>query len=313
MDVGLVCDECSTLAPMGTERCARCGYSLSLDEETQVGGLEFRGPAQPKLAAAQRCAECGALIIPGHRFCGACGVRVEIAKPAPQRDPDKSQRQTRFFSAMQGSHARLTLIRGDGHDGVSFTLAGEDHLVGRVDCPILFAEDPFLSPVHANFFYREGHLFVRDEASRNGVFVRIHGTTRIHPGTRFLTGEQVLELQEIPEVNDDATEDGTYFFASPRRGVILRVVQILPGGISGQIACSTGAPLRIGRNGNDLNFPDDHFLSGHHAQIESNGVGLALTDLASKNGTFLQISGEQRLAHGDFVFLGQQLLRVEIV
>jgi pSer/pThr/pTyr-binding forkhead associated (FHA) protein len=213
---------------------------------------------------------------------------------------------------MQGAHARLTLIRGDGLDGVSFTLAGQDHHVGRVECPILFTEDPFLSPVHANFFYRDGHLLVRDEGSQNGVFMRIHGTTRIEPGTRFLTGEQVLELQTIPTAIDEATEDGTYFFASPRRNVMLRVVQLLPGGATGRV-CTTVSTLRIGRDGNDLNFPDDHFLSGHHAQIESNGIGLVLTDLASKNGTFLQISGEQRLAHGDYVFMGQQLLRVEIV
>ena len=40
---------------------------------------------------------------------------------------------------------------------------------------------------------------------------------------------------------------------------------------------------------------------------------LTVSDLSSKNGTFLRIRGEQPLAHGDYVFMGQQLLRVEIV
>ena len=34
---------------------------------------------------------------------------------------------------------------GEGQDGVSFTLAGTEHLAGRVDCPILFPDDPLLS------------------------------------------------------------------------------------------------------------------------------------------------------------------------
>jgi len=38
-----------------------------------------------------------------------------------------------------------------------------------------------------------------------------------------------------------------------------------------------------------------------------------LTDLGSKNGTFLRVVGEQALGHGDYVFMGQQLLRVEVV
>jgi pSer/pThr/pTyr-binding forkhead associated (FHA) protein len=37
-----------------------------------------------------------------------------------------------------------------------------------------------------------------------------------------------------------------------------------------------------------------------------------LTDLGSKNGTFVRINDEAPLAHGEYVFLGQQLLRVEV-
>jgi pSer/pThr/pTyr-binding forkhead associated (FHA) protein len=39
---------------------------------------------------------------------------------------------------------------------------------------------------------------------------------------------------------------------------------------------------------------------------------VTLTDLGSKNGTFVRINDELTLEHGDHVFLGQQLLRVEI-
>ena len=54
-------------------------------------------------------------------------------------------------------------------------------------------------------------------------------------------------------------------------------------------------------------------LSGKHAQVSFSDAGLMLTDLGSKNGTFLRINKEAALNHGDYIFMGQQLLRVEIV
>ena len=58
---------------------------------------------------------------------------------------------------------------------------------------------------------------------------------------------------------------------------------------------------------------EDEFISGQHAQVTYERGQLVLTDLASKNGTFVRVDGERTLAHGDYVFMGQQLLRVEIV
>jgi pSer/pThr/pTyr-binding forkhead associated (FHA) protein len=314
MDVGLVCDQCSTLAAMGTARCGRCGTALSLDDETRVGSpTTSKKPAQPDPKASVPCPECGAGVLPGNRFCGNCGARMDVPRPRPVAPAEKSGRRTQFFGAIQAARAKLTLIRGDGLDGVSFTLAGEDHLAGRIDCPILFAEDPFLSPTHANFFYRDGRLVVRDEQSTNGVYVRVNGSVEIALGSKFLVGEQMLDATLVPDVADEAIEDGTYFFASPRRGANLRVAQTLRGGESGVAFCSSTGSVRMGREGNDIDFPDDPFISGHHAQVAWEGGRLVLTDLGSKNGTFVRIAGERPLDHGDYVFMGQQLLRVEIV
>src|SRR6185295_7336250 len=143
------------------------------------------------------------------RFCPNCGNRMVIPMnfeietrvgprpagtqpPAPTRDDSrdtrnrkdgkdrkdtKTGRSTLFFGgAVQSARAKLTLIRGDGDDGVSFTLAGQEHLAGRGDCPISFPDDPFLSPIHANFLYANNHLVVRDQRSLNGVYVQISGT-----------------------------------------------------------------------------------------------------------------------------------------
>ena len=240
-----------------------------------------------------------------------------VAEPAPATAPTPAgagSKRTLFFGAMQAARAKLVLIKGDGLDGISFTLAGEEHVAGRIDCPLVFPDDPFLSPTHANFFYRANQLVVRDEGSVNGVFIRIRGTSEVGFDARVLVGEQVLQIQEsLGNEGDQPADDGTYFFASPRRPSRLRIVQALRGGDTGLAFRAPSDVVSIGREGNDINFPDDPFISGHHAQISYQGGRVVLTDLNSKNGTFLRAVSEQPLKHGDYVFMGQQLLRVEIV
>ena len=72
--------------------------------------------------------------------------------------------------------------------------------------------------------------------------------------------------------------------------------------------------LTVGRsNAAELCFPEDAGLSRQHFAFESDGDGgWTIQDLGSKNGTFVRVSGESPLFHGDYVFVGQQLLRVEI-
>ncbi|HET6611831.1 MAG TPA: FHA domain-containing protein [Kofleriaceae bacterium] len=341
MDVGLVCDACHTFNPMGAPTCERCAAPLVLEGPGSPPG--DGGPPQngvrngenKKAAIKDRlCPQCGATLPQNHKFCGECGHR--IAPAAVPGDPRRSNESTKvapagaaaqvsskpmakktlFFGAMQQARAKLVLIKGDGLDGVSFTLAGEEHLAGRIDVPLLFEEDPFLSPVHANFFYRDTKLLVRDEASVNGVYIRIRGTRPIQRGDRVLVGEQVLEIQATDHEGQALlpTADGTYFYGSPHGAeATMRIVQILRGGDTG-IAYRTDVDVvSIGREGNDINFPDDPFISGNHAQVSIAKDQLSLTDLGSKNGTFLRVNHETALEHGDYVFMGQQLLRVEIV
>jgi pSer/pThr/pTyr-binding forkhead associated (FHA) protein len=286
---------------------------------------------------ARTCPMCGEPVEPGFKFCGSCGavmqeetrpaVRVPPPSPAADADHDDGEpvalvdpsahhKRTLFFGAMQAARAKLVLIKGDGLDGVSYTLAGEEHLAGREDdSPLLFAEDPFMSPVHANFFYRANQLVVRDEDSVNGVYIRIRGAVPIEIGDRFLVGEQVIEVQSSLPPGDPlrAYPDGTYFYASPRPPSHFRLIQVLRGGDTGLAFQAQSDVVSLGREGNDVNFPDDPFISGHHAQVSYADGGLSLTDLGSKNGTFLRVSSESVLQHGDYVFMGQQLLRIEIV
>jgi pSer/pThr/pTyr-binding forkhead associated (FHA) protein len=332
MDVGLVCDACSALTPIGVPQCARCGQPVALDPRpkrtskpsSQTGGNG--ASADAKKVGGTKCTKCGTNVPPNFKFCQICGTRVVVSQdfnvetrvrqqtPSPTGGGEKPGRSTLFMGgAAQQARARLTLIRGDGEDGVSFQLAGTDHLAGRGDCPISFPDDPFLSPVHCNFRFGGGQLAVRDEGSLNGVYVRITGTVRIEPGTTILVGEQVLSVTTARQFEDLPDAEGTYYSASMLRPATVEIVQQMRGGSSGWVYRPDTETVSLGREGNDINFPDDPFISGRHAQLQLTSGVLSVTDLGSRNGTFVRVTGEHVLKHGDYVFLGQQLLRVEIV
>jgi pSer/pThr/pTyr-binding forkhead associated (FHA) protein len=335
MDVGLVCDACSAFSPMGAADCVRCGEPVSLDPRTRsksrIDPASSVRDAEVASVGGNQCPTCDVMVTLGHRFCFNCGGKMptmpgtassgvhaiqefgDVDTKVNRNLPKPGQRPTLFFGAMQAARAKLTLIRGDGLDGVSFTLAGDEHLAGRTDVPLLFPDDPFLSPVHANFFYKNQRLLVRDEGSVNGVYVRIIGGIEVSFETRFLVGEQVLEVQAPGLPTDDAEPDGTYFFASPKRKALFRVVQTLRGGDIGRAVQAESEVITVGREGNDIDFPEDPFISGQHAQLSWKAGKIMLTDLSSRNGTFVRVAGERELKHGDYVFMGQQLLRVEIV
>jgi pSer/pThr/pTyr-binding forkhead associated (FHA) protein len=64
----------------------------------------------------------------------------------------------------------------------------------------------------------------------------------------------------------------------------------------------------VGRGDADIHF-DDVYLSPFHARFEVRDGGLWIRDLGSRNGTWSFIEGPNRLADGDVMLIGSQLLR----
>jgi ribosomal protein L40E len=326
---GIVCGKCDRLNPIEAKECGDCGSSLALAsappvaEAAPAGGTDIPKPlgdsvdVPPPKAAQQGtgeepmeqarhyiCKSCYSQVPGGHKFCGKCGTATEA---------DTATAEPSYFGDMQApGKAKLILIKGEGMDGISYHLNSTEHVAGRVDGPILFTEDKWLSPKHANFVYTDGQLKVRDEHSINGVFVALRAPTEIWPGATFMAGEQVFRVESVAPFTDEPEPDETYFFASPRTEGAFRVVQVLEGGGDGMVVYARENIAVIGREACDMNFPNDPFISGSHVKVELIAGRMMLVDLGSKNGTYIKINGESVLAHGDYVFLGRQLLRVEI-
>ena len=269
----------------------------------------------------KKCPQCGADVPDGFNFCGRCGNKIDenAASPAPQDAGQAPVAKTLFFGAMQTpGRAKLILIKSQGQDGMTYYLSDTEHIAGRAEgSHIPFPEpDPLLSPSHANFYYDENKdLHVRDEESTNGVFIRITDSVPLDSGDTFLVGEELMRIEKTRDDEAPAVDgEGTYFYSSPSYPSSFQAVQILHGGSVGKIFRARGDKLTIGRESNDLDFPDDPFISTHHVQVSvSEGDSdFVLTDMGSKNGTFLRLNEPRKLSHGDYVFIGQQLLRVEI-
>ncbi|MBL8603778.1 MAG: FHA domain-containing protein [Myxococcales bacterium] len=262
-------------------------------------------------ARSYSCKKCYSPVPAGHKFCGRCG------EPVPR---EVLAAQTLLLSKMlEPGKAKLVLIKGEGFqtdpsDETVFLLGGPRHPCGRTQGDLVFDKDDWVSPLHATFYYRDdGRLVVRDEASLNGVFVRVKGPGPLQAGDCFLAGEQVFRLEAAPRVSDGPADDGTMFYSSPKRPSPFRVVQVLRGGIAATQVCARENAVTIGREGCDMNFPNDPYMSTRHCKVELTPDGTyRLVDTGSKNGTYLTIRQERELLHGDYIFVGRELLRVDI-
>jgi pSer/pThr/pTyr-binding forkhead associated (FHA) protein len=65
----------------------------------------------------------------------------------------------------------------------------------------------------------------------------------------------------------------------------------------------------IGRIDGDIRFPDDPFLSPLHAKISWEEDRLVVRDLGSRNGTWVFLEEPHRLADGDQLLIGSQVVR----
>ncbi len=71
--------------------------------------------------------------------------------------------------------------------------------------------------------------------------------------------------------------------------------------------------IYLGRERGDILFPDDGYVSGLHCQLTVTGNRVNLTDVGSSNGTYVRLRAPRGLRNGDFLLLGQQLFRLQML
>lgn len=99
-----------------------------------------------------------------------------------------------FGSGRERVGGHLVRILQDGSDGPVFPLTPSRTIFGRKTGHFLFPEDQLLSRQHAQFYERDGRMWVEDLGSSNGTMVRIREAMALEDGTIFRMGDVTLEV-----------------------------------------------------------------------------------------------------------------------
>jgi pSer/pThr/pTyr-binding forkhead associated (FHA) protein len=249
------------------------------------------------------CPQCAHPNPPNNKFCASCGFKLSrpASMPAPAPAPAPGTQ----------SGVLLTALRADGTEAGQYTLPAGIVTVGR-DLGAIFAGDSYLSPRHATFTPRNGKLYVKDEASLNGVYKKLRRDEPVllNPGDIFRIGQEIIRFEALTPA--PPTPDGVERLGSPAKGYIGRLALIIGRDVVGNAFPMPETGIHLGRERGDVLFPEDGYVSGLHCRIAPVSGQVFLTDLGSSNGSFVRLMAETDVINGDVLLMGQQLFRVNM-
>lgn len=202
----------------------------------------------------------------------------------------------------------LRVVRADG-GAESVVKMTRDVLTCGQQGDLALADDPFVMPVQARFFFSGGRLALEDVGGGNGVFIRLRQERELPVGGELRLGRQRLVLEPIPTAGTGV--GGAQVWGSPDPGYRLRLVQMLEGSLRGAAFPLKEGDNLLGREQGDITFPTDGFVSGRHAVLQVRQDRLTVKDVGSSNGTFIRLAAPISVENGDHFLIGRQLVRVE--
>jgi pSer/pThr/pTyr-binding forkhead associated (FHA) protein len=266
--------------------------------------------AAPAAAAAVGCPQCGHVNAPSNKFCASCGYNMSLVAGAPAAAGSASAMPVAAPVAAPGpGQVTLTALRADGTEAGTFALPGPVMTVGR-DVGGIFAGDSYLSPRHATFSVRGSKLFIKDELSLNGVYLKVAPDSPLEllSGDVFRIGQEIIRFELLAPQPPGA--DGVERLGSPSKGYIGRISLLTGRDTTGNAYPVPEHGIHIGRERGDILFPEDGYVSGLHCRLSWENGRAFLTDLGSSNGTFSRLYKERELVNNDVLLMGQQLFRI---
>ena len=192
-------------------------------------------------------------------------------------------------------------VMPDGHEiaiGSSFT-------IGRSVTNNIKLEGEAVSRRHAAVEEIRGKVLLSDLGSSNGTYInekRITAPTELHDRDKVRIGGNVLLYR-----SGAPPASATVAWQTSEPLTLVR-------GDGAEFGLSR--TLRLGRSDdNDLPLVNDTSASNHHAKIDLVAGQAFVTDLSSRNGTWVngkRIPGPTRLNHGDKILLGDTVFRLRV-
>lgn len=290
--------------------CRYCGTPVdpTLPFCPKCGGRVAAPPPPAPDASTAVCGSCGNRVMPGlDIFCARCGARVTMESTPPPTPATG----TAVFSARSGQAGpKIAVLDSAGQVARTVTLEGVEATVGE----LRFADDVYMSPVHAQLAWRDGQLFLRDLGSRNGTWLYATEPYKLQDGDTILIGSQILRFRRLGYPGPNPPEaDATRRLGSAVPSADVAVLQQLRADGSARDSChlSPARSVVVGRAEGDWLFPYDQTMSGRHAEIRSEDLDFIVLDLGSRNGVAVAVRGERPVKAGQRILIGDQTLRVE--
>lgn len=269
------------------------------------------------------CGVCGGGVQKHHAFCTHCGNRIAISDSAtaqPTQNPEAPQPNqptppgtmimpSAATKQPQRPQVLVSITLPDGRPGSNVLLKEGASMAGSAGA-ILLDSDPHISPEHASFTLNQGELEVTNLPGTSGVWLSLAPgrSTRLAPGAKVRIGDQVLQIQRLPEPEESIPS----VWGSRDKGAPVRLLQRLAGGGEGAAWLLHEGEWDIGREGCPISLADDGFLSARHGRFIVLADGsVDYEDLGSSNGSFVRLEETTRLTKGDSLLLGHHLIRVE--
>jgi len=267
-----------------------------------------------------KCVVCGMENPPTEKYCGDCGF---LLSSTPSEDVGSP-----------GLDAQPKLVASTGE--TEYFLKQGENSVGRENSDVLLS-DPAVSRSHARITLSEGKCLVEDLGSTNGTYAAGTQVTQGAPvevadGTEIKFGSvklilklpaakeepvqstadvtQAVEVADAAgddaqsEANEGSADDQPAAEESPT--VEEAAIENTPVAklfyttdASKEYAIKDGVNTIGRRSANDIVISDDPYVSGSHAQIVVDQLGIWLVDLGSTNGTMLngaKIDPDSRMA-----------------
>ncbi|HVY31165.1 MAG TPA: FHA domain-containing protein [Polyangiaceae bacterium] len=265
-------------------------------------------PAPPPAGGGVACPQCGH-VNAGNRFCASCGYNLGALAGAAPSVPAAAA----AAPAAGGAGIVLTALRADGSEAGTFRMPDAPVVTVGRDTGSIFAGDSYLSPRHATFSRRGGQLFIKDEGSLNGVYLKVRPNEPclLEFGDVFRIGQEIIRFEELR--GQGKSPDGVERFGSPAKGYIGRLALVIGRDTTGNSFPVPERGVHCGRERGDILFSEDGYVSGLHCRIARGPDGrVYLTDVGSSNGTFIRLRSERAVGGTDILLMGQQLFRIDI-
>ncbi len=263
---------------------------------TERGGMQLLSDPPEKDAAA--LARKFRPVAPEHQTPDA----PIAATPAPQV---VAQGQLPAYQPLY----QFEVLRSQGGTALSYEPDSDETTLGAKG-GIELSHDRFCRDIEARLRFAQGRLYLTEDGSANGVFLRVQHLSEVPSGGEIVVGDQVLRVDLDPEISDDGPAAGpTYFYSSPKWVSAFRVTQIFEGGAPGTCFLARGSTVQIGSRQGDLVFAHDPLVSPLHCYVEEHAGTLMVSDTGSRTGVFVRVRGEQEVLHGDELLVGRTRLR----